>query len=81
MPNFDPVAVMSRVSGNSENETQCSVDDELGEISVESVKMAAYVLCVNDRNWFIVVVLDISVEYNEMRVKFMHAKGPAKNSV
>ena len=70
---------VSRVSGDSENETQCSVDDKSREIAIESIKVGAYVACVYDRDWFVGIVLDISAEHNEVRVRFMHPKGPSKN--
>ena len=54
-------------------------------ISVSCFKPGMYVACIYDGDWYIGIVLKVSVKYNEIHVKFMTKEGkcfiwPRKNN-
>ena len=48
------------------------------QYDIEKVEVGSYIGCLYDRQWYVGLVRDLSFEHNDVNVKFMHPKGPAK---
>ena len=70
---------ISRVSGVGSTVTEYSNDRLVPDLDIEQVRAGSYVACQYERDWFAGIVVDASVEHNDVQVKFVHPKGPAKN--
>ena len=50
------------------------------QYNTEKVEVGSYIGCLYDRQWYDGLVQDLSFQQNDVNVKFMHPKGPAKAS-
>ena len=60
------------------NEHKCKYShDKKAFVSLEMLKVSTFVAIVYDNNWFIALIHYISVENNDILIKFMSPSGPA----
>ena len=70
---------LSRISGEGEPNVihgDHAVPDN--QYDIEKVEVGSYIGCLFDRQWYVGLVQDLSFEHNDVNVKFIHPKGPAK---
>ena len=65
---------MSRVSGGSALSYIQS-----NEIDITMITPGSYYACRYDGDWFFCIVNFVSLEHNDVNVKFLNPKGPAKS--
>ena len=79
VPISDTEMRFSRISGEGEPNVihgDHAVPDN--QYDIEKVEVGSYIGCLYHRQWYVGLVQDLSFEQNEVNVKFMHPKGPAK---
>ena len=54
-----------------------SVQRKGNEISIDDVPLASYFSCLYHKEWYIGIVEEVSVEENDVLVKFLHPNGPS----
>ena len=70
---------LSRISGEGEPNVihrDHAVPDN--QCDIEKVEVGSYIGCPHDRQWYVGFVQDLSFKHNDVNVKLMHPKGPAK---
>ena len=79
VPISDTEMQLSRISGEGEPNVihrDHAVPDN--QYDIEKVEVGSYIRCLYDRQWYVGLVQDLSFERNDVNMKFMHPKGPAK---
>ena len=67
---------MSRISG-VDFPVQNLIEDSTASINIEEVIPQKFYACHYENNWYFGIVNYVSIEYNDVNVKFMRPKGPA----
>ena len=69
---------LSRISGEGEHNIHGDHSVPDNQYDIEKVEVGSYIGCLYDRQWYVGLVQDLSFEHNDVNVKFMNRKGPAK---
>ena len=54
-----------------------SVQRKGNEISIDDIPVASYVSCLYEKEWYVGMVEEVSVEENDVLPKFLHPNGPS----